>query len=168
MGVKSIGIDYIFKEGVIMPQMQLPIFPPGLNHITSQVGYEKRDGKVWYFLGQLPLYSHEEDDVEAFRFISSQLVMNGHAKQSEIVRAFGVTSISVKRSVKRYRERGMKRFFEKEKGGRSPHVLTPNVSAKAQRLLDRGYPTSQVAASLGIKADTIRKAIQQGRLQKKR
>jgi hypothetical protein len=35
--------------------------------------------------------------------ITSQFCVNGCAKQSDIIRAFGVTSISVKRSVKTYR-----------------------------------------------------------------
>ena len=32
-----------------MPQMQLPVFAPGLNLINGQVGYEKREGRVYDF-----------------------------------------------------------------------------------------------------------------------
>ena len=148
-----------------MPQMQLPVFAPGLNLINRQVGYEKREGWVYYFLGQLPLYSHEEADVRAFRLISSQLVVNAHVKQAQVVRAFGVSTISVKRSVKCLREKGMEGFFEKRKG-RSAHVLTPEVVEQAQKLLDGGWSTSEVAEKLSLKANTLRKAIQQGRVKK--
>ena len=38
------------------------------------------------------------------RMITSQFCASGYTKQSDIIRAFGVTSISVKRSVKRSEE----------------------------------------------------------------
>lgn len=52
-------------------------------------------------------------------------------------RAFGVTKISLKRAVKRYREEGPKGFY-RPRGHRGPAVLTPAVLGEAQRLLDEG------------------------------
>ncbi len=150
-----------------MLQMQLPIYPPGLTLINRQVGFQKRDGIVYYFHGQLPVFSHDEDDLASFRFITAQLVLSGNVKQIEIAKAFGVPYISVKRSLKRLREHGSEGFFAKAKG-RSPHVLTPEVAEKAQRLLYKGYPPSVVAKKLNLKANTITKAIQAGRLHKKK
>lgn len=150
-----------------MPQMQLPIFPHGLILINRQIGFEKKDGRIYYFHGQLPVFSHDEDDIESFRFITSQLVISGNVKQVEIVNAFGVTPISVKRSVKLLREHGSKGFFKQPKG-RSPHVLTPDIVEKAQRLLYKNYSPSQVAKKLNLKVSTLQKAIQAGRLHKKK
>jgi hypothetical protein len=48
------------------------------------------------------------------------------------------------------------------RGGGS--VLTPDVLSEAQTLLDEDYPRSEVAAELGIKPDTLRKAVNDGRL----
>jgi transposase-like protein len=149
-----------------MPQIQLPIFPPGLNLINQLVGFEKKEGQVYYFYGTLPIFHHDEDDTESFRFITSQLVVSGNVKQIEIARAFGVPYISVKRSVKRLRQEGSKGFFKKRKG-RSPHVLVPDVIEKAQNLLSKGYSTSEVAKQLDVKANTLNKAIREGRLHKK-
>ena len=42
---------------------------------------------------------------------TSQLYINGSASQAEICRAFGVSKISVLRSVKLYREKGMAGFL---------------------------------------------------------
>jgi transposase len=150
-----------------MPQLQLPIFPPGLTFINRQIGFEKREGRIYYFHGLLPVFCHDEEDLDSFRFITSQLVMGGNVKQVDIVKAFGVPSISVKRSVKRLREQGSRGFF-KEKKGRSAHVLIPEVQEKAQRLLYNGHNPSEVALRLKLKANTIRKAIQAGRLHKKK
>ncbi len=150
-----------------MLQMQLPIFPSSLTLINRQVGFQKKDGCIYYFCGQLPVFSHEEDDLASFRFITAQLVVSGNVKQIEIAEAFGVPYISVKRSVKRLRERGAHGFFAKPKG-RSPHVLTPEVVEKAQRFLYNGHKPSVVARKLNLKANTINKAIQAGRLHKKK
>ncbi len=94
-----------------MPQTSLPFFPEEIRLINSRVGFMKKGGIVYYFAGMMPIYQHPEEDIKSFRLITSQLVVNGNAKQVEIVKAFGVSSISVKRWVKRYREEGAESFF---------------------------------------------------------
>lgn len=149
-----------------MPQMQLPIFPTGLTHINNLIGFEKREGQVYYFHGILPVFFHEEDDIESFRFITSQLVVSGNVKQIEISRAFGISYINVKRNVKILRNQGPKGFFKKRRG-RSAHVLTSDKIKKAQRFLDKGCNASEIGHKINVKASTIRKAIQKGRLCRK-
>ena len=94
-----------------MPQTQLPFFPDDISLINSRVGFQKRNGIVYYFNGNMPIYKNPEEDIKSFRLYTSQLVVNGNAKQMEIVRAFGVSEISVKRWVKRYREESAQGFF---------------------------------------------------------
>ncbi len=86
-----------------MPQLVLPVFPEGSTPISPGVAIEKRDGCVYYFHGQLPVFSHAEDDLKSFRMFTSQLAANGNCKQMDIVRAFGVPYVTVKRMVKLYR-----------------------------------------------------------------
>src|ERR1700747_477568 len=71
-----------------MPQVQLPIFPAGVTHINSEVAFEEREGKVYYFNGHLPVFVHEKGALASFRLFSTQLVINGNATQGEISRAF--------------------------------------------------------------------------------
>ena len=146
-----------------MPQIQLPIFPVGVTHITPVLAFSKQDGRVTYFNGSMPLFVHDEEDVASFRMITAQFCVNGNAKQADIVRAFGVTKISLKRAVKRYREEGPKGFYQPQKR-RGPAVLTPEVLASAQQLLNEGLEPSQVADRLGVKRDTFSKAVRAGRL----
>jgi transposase len=148
-----------------MPQMQLPFFPDGVEHINAQLAFEKRDGQVTYCNGNMPVFIHAEDDVATFRMITAQFCINGNATQAEISRAFGVTLISVKRAVKRYRDEGVAGFYQEPKR-RGPAVLTAEVLKKAQSLLDEGSETTAVAEQLGIKRDTLAKAILAGRLHK--
>lgn len=94
-----------------MPQILLPFFPEDMTYINSYIGFQKRNGIVFYFNGMMPVYQHPEADIESFRFFTSQIVVNGNATQAEIVKAFGVSSISVKRWVKKYRTQGARGFF---------------------------------------------------------
>ena len=150
-----------------MLKAQLPLFPPVLTHINNQISFQKKEGRIYYFHGTLPLFSHDEKDIKSFRYITSQLITSGNVKQIEIAEAFGVSYISVKRSVKRLREDGGEGFF-KQSNPRSPHVLTSEVVKKVQRYLDRGANPAEVAQKVKLKANTIRKAIQSGRLHKKK
>ncbi len=148
-----------------MPQMHLPFFPDGVEHITAELAFEKKDGRITYFNGQMPVFIHDEQDIATFRMITAQFCINGNATQADISRAFGVTLISVKRAVKRYREKGVSGFYEEPKR-RGPAVLTAEVLQEAQERLDEGLDTSQVAAQLGVKSNTLAKAIRAGRLHK--
>ena len=150
-----------------MPQLHLPIFPQGLTYINNQIGVEKKDGRIYYFHGLLPVFFHEEKDIESFRYITSQLVQAGNVSQKEIVQTFGVTYISVKRGVRCLREHGIDGFSRKAKGG-TAHVLTPEVNAKAQKLLGDGHSAAAVSRKLTLNVSTVRKAIGSGRLHKKK
>ena len=131
-----------------MPQMHLPLFPDGVEHITSELAFEKRDGQVTYFNGHMPVFIHDEQDIPTFRMITAQFCINGNAKQADISRAFGVTLISVKRAVKIYREKGVSGFYEEPKR-RGAAVLTGEVLQEAQERLDEGLETSEVARATG-------------------
>jgi transposase-like protein len=146
-----------------MPQLHLPMFPAGVTPISDDLAFERRDGRIAYFNGQIAVFSHAEDDVATFRMITSQFCANGHARQCDIIRAFGVTSISVKRAVKLYRERGAKGFYA-PRTPRGAAVLTAGVVAQIEGLLVEGASLGEVAQKLGLKPDTLRKAVSAGRI----
>lgn len=146
-----------------MPQIQLPFFPEGVTHITPLLAFSKQDGTITYFNGSMPVFTHEKDDVATFRMITAQFCVNGNTKQAEISRTFGIPKISVKRAVKLYLEEGPQGFYAKRKG-RGAAVLTAQVLEQAQQLLDEGVETPDVADRLGIKRDTLSKAVRAGRL----
>lgn len=94
-----------------MPQTRLPFFPEDIELINNYIGIQKKNGIVYYFNGAMPVFQHPENDYPSFRLFTSQLVVNGNVKQVEIVKAFCVSPISVKRWVKKYREEGSESFF---------------------------------------------------------
>lgn len=146
-----------------MAQPLLPLFPADVTEINEVVSFAKRAGTVYYFNGPMPVFSHAESDRASFRMYTSQLVVHGNCTQAEIVRALGISAISMKRYVKQYRQEGTLGFF-KARAARQPRVLTAAVCQQAQALLQAGQARPAVAQALGIKSDTLRKAIQAGRL----
>jgi len=108
-----------------MIQVQLPMFQKETTRINDYLAFSNEDDHVFYFNGFMPIFSHKKDDLASFRMFTSQLYVNGNCKQVDIVKAFGVTSISVKRGVKKYKEGGPSSFFGKKKQIRKPRVLTP-------------------------------------------
>ena len=89
----------------------LPIFPVESTPINNLVSVMKKDGRVYYFNGCMPIFTHGEEDLGSFRMFTSQLYVNGICKQRQIAEAFGISLISVKRSVKKYLEKGPGVFF---------------------------------------------------------
>lgn len=85
-------------------QALLPLFPAEATMVNNLIGVQERDGTVYYFNGSMPIFRHSQSDIDSFRFITSQLISSGVCKQKEIVNCFGVSAISVKRWVKRYKE----------------------------------------------------------------
>ena len=149
-----------------MPQVQMPIFSAGVTHITPELGFEKRDGRVVYFNGHLPVYMHDVADLGAFRLYTSQLIINGTATQRQIVEAFGVPLVTVKRCVKRLREEGAGAFF-KPAQRREGSKLTPERLTQAQGLLDGGRSVPEISREMGVLKSTLHKAIDDGRLKQR-
>lgn len=121
------------------PQTFIPIFATGNVQINSNLAYQKEDGRVYYFNGHaMPVFSHAADDIKSFKMIVSQFCVNGNATQAEIIRAFGLPPITMKRAVKTFRTYGPGGFFTTKSPRRKPRVLTPEVITEVQKLLDEG------------------------------
>src|ERR1041385_465816 len=149
-----------------MPQMQLPIFSEGVNPITNDVGYQKKENTVIYYCGTMPVFSHAVDDLDSFRMIVSQLYVNGTVQQANLTRAFQIKPLALKRWVKRYRADGARAFFQSRHGGSKPKILTPEVRARVQDRLDQGQSLSEISAELALNYDVLRKAVADGRLKR--
>ncbi len=117
-----------------MPQMLLPIFSSDVTLINPLIGFAKRDGRVYYFNGQMPIFVHDEGDLNSFKMFMAQLFVTGCATQSEINKVFGLNPINMKRWTKRYREGGPGAFYQREIK-RTPRVMTPEIIETAQAKL---------------------------------
>ena len=60
-----------------MPQRQLPIFLAGVTGINRNIAVQKGGKQVWYIYGHLPVFQHDEEDVQSFRMFTSQMIIDG-------------------------------------------------------------------------------------------
>jgi hypothetical protein len=149
---------------VFSRQLHLPIFPAEGIMLGEQISVVNRDGTVYYFHYDLPIFSHGADDLAMFRMFTSSLCDKGVCRLVEVQRAFMISSISVKRALKQYREEGPESFFRTKHHGTKPRILVGECLEEVQGLLDEGLPPRAIEERTGVKADTIRRAIQGGRL----
>lgn len=147
-----------------MPTTLFPVFPEGSVYLNSSIAVKPFEDYIYYFNGEMPMYKHHKEDYKSFRFITSQMVVLGNIKQIDIIKVFKVSKASVKRWVKVYREKGPEGFFHPRHGKKSGNVLTKKVLPEIQTRLNCGDTPREIEDAYGIKADTIRKAIQSGRL----
>lgn len=145
-------------------QGTLPLIPSGATRINKKVSVDRHDLQWTYYINLLPVYVHASDDHDHFRFVIAQLVVADACRPCEIIATFGVTKNKVMRAARQLRERGARSFFEPRKSRRSGTVLTPDKLKSAQQLLDGGAVRSDVASELDVRPDTLRKAINDGRL----
>lgn len=158
----------ILQKVLIMATPFLPIFVPSLTHISKDLAYKLEDGTVYYFNGHMmPVFSHSENDLKSFKMILAQFYINGYATQAEIIKAFGLPPIAMKRAVALYRLEGPGGFFINKRRNAKPRVLTPEVIMKVQSLLDEGLSTREIALQLGLKQNTLDRAIRNGQFKKK-
>ena len=150
------------EEGTI-PQALLPLIADGATRISDIISVVRENGQLTYFCGIRPVFRHAEDDRRSFRMFTAQLICRGVCRQVDIVRVFGVSKNSVIRSVAKYRAGGVAAFYA-PRATRGASVMTPEVIAQAQQLLCAGWSRKEIAEELGLKFDTLRKAIQQGRV----
>ena len=147
-----------------MPNTLFPVFPENASYINSMIAVKTIGNKVYYFNGEMPFYHHQKNNYQSFRFITSQMIELKNVTQVEITKAFKVSKESVKRWTKTYRTKGESGFFEPRKGKKKGNVLNGEVMSKVQSGLDLGKTPKSIGEELGIKPDTIRKAISYGRL----
>lgn len=147
-----------------MTQLLLPLTSLDITQINHKVSILKKDGRWTYFLGVHPIYYHKADDKTMFRLIIAQLIESGACRQIDVINALGISKKRVIRAQNKLRAGGPEAFFVDNRGRKCGTVLTPKVLEKAQKLLDQGLTRRDVAEELNVKRDTLRKAINDGRL----
>lgn len=150
-----------------MGQLLLPVFPENTKMITPILGVYTRDGEVYYLLSGMPIYSHDENDIKMFRYVTSNMLLKGLCKNRDIERVFEVSSQSVKRFKKILAERGEDGFFADARKG-TCYKLTPKVLQRIQIELNKGRTNSSIAKEEGLSEGSIRHAIKTGKLIKKK
>jgi hypothetical protein len=148
-------------------QMQLPIFPQTTKLINSNVGLFERDDFVYYLHNGSPIYCHEKNDLNSYRYIIANLVVTGLCTPIDLARTLGVSNRNMQRYAKTLREKGTDWFFNKEENRGDAHKLTDEMLAEAQKLISKFYSVVDVARLLGVTEGALRYHIKKGTIKKK-
>jgi transposase len=148
-------------------QMQLPIFPQTTKLINSNVGLFERDDFVYYLHNGSPIYCHEKNDLNSYRYIIANLVVTGLCSPIDLARALGVSNRNMQRYAKTLREKGTDWFFNKEEKRGDAHKLTDEMLSEAQKLISKFYSVVDVARLFGVTEGALRYHIKKGTIKKK-
>ncbi len=148
-----------------MVQLLLQFTSLDITKINHKVSILKKDGRWTYFLGVHSIYYHMAGNKTMFQLTIAQLIESGACRQIEVINALDISKRSVIRAQNKLRKGGPEAFFIDNRGRcKGGRVLTPKVLEKAQSLLDQGFARREIAEELKVKRDTLRKAINDGRL----
>jgi DNA-binding NarL/FixJ family response regulator len=148
-------------------QLQLPLFPHSTKMVSECLGVYEQDALVQYIINGLPAYAHLPDDLNEFRYITSNFIARGLCRKSEVQRAFHVSIDSVHRSYDKYLKEGRAGFFGNDGRKGYAHKLTGKRQERVQRKLDKGQSVLSIAKEEGVSEGAIRYAVSQGYLKKK-
>ncbi len=148
-------------------QLQIPIFPRDAQLINSHVGVYREDGLVQYIVNGMPVYSHAQEDINAFRFITSNFIHQGLCRKVDIERFFNVSEDSVYRYYKKFKEHGEQGFFGDDARKGKAHKITGERRIRIQAKLDKGQSVNSIAKEEGVRESAIRYQIKQGHLKKR-
>ena len=148
-------------------QLILPLFPREAKLVNEQVGVYEHDGLVQYIVNGLPVYGHSKEDLNAFRFITSNFIHQGLCRKVDIERCFGVSEDTVSRAYKKFVTQGEAGFFGDDARRGHAHKILGERRERIQSKLDKGQSVNSIAKEEGIRESAIRYSIGQGYLKKK-
>jgi len=146
-----------------MPQLQLPIFSGRSGRrLTARSRCKKRLGRYSTSTATCLCSITRRGTCGVSACSPVRMIAGGTVKPQEIVEAFGVPMVTVKRYVRVYREQGYKGSMRRNRATVSASVLKGPVLEQAQQLLDEGRSVPEVAAELKVLPNTLHKAIPRG------
>lgn len=149
-------------------QLHFPIYPKETRLISAYVGVYEKEGIVQYIANGLPIYSHSKEDLNAFRFITSNLISQQLCRKIEVQKAFNVSQDSVSRYYKKYKEEGEAGFFGDDARKGKAYKISGERRQRIQNKLYKGQSVNSIAKEEGVRESAIRYQINKGYLVKKK
>jgi len=134
--------------------------------ITLTLGVREHAGSVYYLHSGVPIFSHEANDLTKFRYITSNLILQGLCNNQDIADTFHVSTDSVRRWKQKLSEEGEVAFFKEESRHGRSYKLLPDVLDRIQNKMNEGRSPNSIAREEGISEGSIRYAVSLGRLKK--
>jgi biotin operon repressor len=148
-------------------QFILPFFPDKTRMVNNQLGFKKIENFIHYFVNGLPVYCHDINDNNGYRFVLATLINNKLCSIKELSNSLGVPRKNIERYSKSLRDNGISYFFNRKETRGQCYKFTPEKIEEAQDLLESGYSQQRTAKLIGVSESAIRYHIKSGTLKKK-
>jgi len=148
-------------------QTALPFFPDKTKMINATLGFYEIDGIVYYLQYGKPIYCHDKNDHNGYRFALANLIHNKACSIKELSEALGVARKNIERYAKALREHGAGYFFGRVDRRGECYKMTPDKIAGIQSDLDNGTSIYRTALNHDISESAITYHIKNGNLKKK-
>ena len=147
-------------------QMQFPIFPSTTKLLSPTWGVFEDNDFVYYLHNGSPVHTHKKGDLNTFRYVTANLIVNHSCRASDLAEVFGFGVRNFERYAKKLREEGAEAFFKPKDGRGKCHKMTPEKLIQAQQCLDNGFSQMRTAKEIGVHEASIRYHIKKGTLKK--
>ena len=148
--------------------MQLPIFPSSTKLINPTLGVKRApDGIVYYLHNGSPIFCHDTNDMNNYRYIAANLVDSKLCTIKELSEALGVNKRNIERYVSSLRKKGADWFFNRTEQRGSCHKLNEEMLQKGEEMINDFYSIADVARVLGVSEGALRYHIRKGTIKKK-
>jgi DNA-binding CsgD family transcriptional regulator len=132
---------------------------PSTIHISSKCNYREEGDMRVIFANGIPLLHYARDDRTADQYAMIHLVETGLASQQEIAEAFGCSRLTIFRARNKYSEGGMVALMPKKRGPKGGSKVNKAKGRRILQLKEDGLTNATIGSRLGLKEDTVRKAL---------
>ena len=132
---------------------------PSTIHISSQCNYREEGDIRVIFANGIPLLHYARDDKAANQYAMVHLVETGLASQQEVAEAFNCSRLTIFRAQKKYNESGMAALIPKKRGPKDGSKVNKAKARRIVELKQKGLTHMAIGSRLGLKEDTVRKAL---------
>ena len=149
-------------------KLLLPLFPAGTKLISDSLGVYEKEDLVQYIVNGLPVYSHSKEDLNAFRYITSNFIHQGLCRKIDVQRCFHLSEDSVQRAYNKFITKGVDAFIGEDGRKGKAYKITGTKREKIQQKLNSGQSVNSIAKEEAVAESAIRYGIKQGYLKKKK
>lgn len=143
---------------------RLPLLPPEAQEVGDSLAILDDGERIVFFNAAGPIFSCRRDDRTGLRLGAVTVVEQRLARATAVARALSLHRTTLFRDARRFAAGGVEGLFEKRRGPKGPHALTPEVRQRAQKLLDGGDSIRATARTVGVSERGLRHAIGRGLL----
>jgi len=132
---------------------------PSTIHISSKCNYREEGDLRVVFANGIPLLHYAREDKTANQYAIIHLVETGLASQQEVAEAFNCSRLTIFRARNKYNEGGMVALMPKKRGPKDGSKVNKAKTRRILKLKEKGLTNVAIGSRLGLKEDTVRKAL---------